>query len=208
MSCGLLRLPTLDTPLAPAAHFNLLPIPPPPSTVPPLHPPFYSKLLPTTTSMSTILRTLRNLRKIGIKEYAHQLQNIGDTKAGTYIASDRYGNKYYENLEQELPCSFSPSPYPVQPPLPQKYIQTPPNEQFITHPPPGGLTVRTRWVDYKDSEYDPSQIEPGWHAWMSYLVDKPPTEDALLRLGQRSWELSEHRPTLTATRAAYKPYST
>lgn len=53
--------------------------------------------------MSTILRTLRNLRKIGIKEYAHQLQNIGDTKAGTYIATDRYGNKYYENLEQELP---------------------------------------------------------------------------------------------------------
>ena len=58
--------------------------------------------------MSTILRTLRNLRKIGIKEYAHQLQNIGDTKAGTYIATDRYGNKYYENLEQELPRASSP----------------------------------------------------------------------------------------------------
>ena len=58
--------------------------------------------------MSTILRSLRNLRKIGIKEYAHQMQYIGDTKAGTYIASDRYGNKYYENLEQELPCKVSP----------------------------------------------------------------------------------------------------
>ena len=34
------------------------------------------------------------------------MQNIGDTKAGTYIASDRYGNKYYENLEEELPCMF------------------------------------------------------------------------------------------------------
>jgi len=55
--------------------------------------------------MSTIMRTLRNLRKIGIKDYAHQMQYIGDTKAGTYIASDRYGNKYYENLEQELPCT-------------------------------------------------------------------------------------------------------
>ena len=53
--------------------------------------------------MSTIMRTLRNFRKIGIKEYAHQMQYIGDTKAGTYIASDKYGNKYYENLEQELP---------------------------------------------------------------------------------------------------------
>ena len=54
--------------------------------------------------MSTILRTLSNLRKIGIKQYAHQMQYIGDTKAGTYIASDRYGNKFYENLQDELPC--------------------------------------------------------------------------------------------------------
>ena len=54
--------------------------------------------------MSTIMRTLRNLRKIGIKEYAHQMQYMGDTKAGTFIASDRYGNKYYENLDDELPC--------------------------------------------------------------------------------------------------------
>lgn len=59
--------------------------------------------------MSTIMRTLRNLRKVGIKEYAHQMQYIGDTKAGTYIATDKYGNKYYENLEQELPrLSLSP----------------------------------------------------------------------------------------------------
>ncbi|MCJ1346887.1 hypothetical protein MMC31_005107, partial [Peltigera leucophlebia] len=53
--------------------------------------------------MSTIFRTLRNLRRIGFKEYGHQLQNIGDTKAGTFIAADRYGNKYYENLKEELP---------------------------------------------------------------------------------------------------------
>ena len=63
--------------------------------------------------MSTIMRTLRNIRKIGIKEYAHQMQYMGDTKAGTYIATDKYGNKYYENLEQELPC---PSPRPPVPP--------------------------------------------------------------------------------------------
>lgn len=56
------------------------------------------------------MRTLRNIRKIGIKEYAHQMQYIGDTKAGTYIATDKYGNKYYENLEQELPRTpFPPS---------------------------------------------------------------------------------------------------
>lgn len=32
---------------------------------------------------------------------------MGDTKAGTLIAKDRYGNSYYENLEDELPCMLS-----------------------------------------------------------------------------------------------------
>jgi len=43
---------------------------------------------------------------------------------------------------------------------------------------------------------------------MSYLVDKPPTEDALLRTGIRPWESKEHQINYTASRAAYKPYST
>ncbi|GAQ09122.1 NADH dehydrogenase [ubiquinone] 1 alpha subcomplex subunit N7BM [Aspergillus lentulus] len=134
--------------------------------------------------MSTILRTLRNLRRIGLKEYGHQMQvrypstrwresliGRGDTKAGTLIATDRYGNKYYENMEEELP-------------------------------------LRTRWVDYKEKEYDPSQIEPGWHAWLSYMVDAPPTHDKILQTGLRAWELPEHRPNLTLSRGAYKTYST
>ena len=36
------------------------------------------------------------------------------------------------------------------------------------------LPLRTRWVEYHDAEYDPSQIDPGWHAWMSYSVHEPP----------------------------------
>ncbi|KAF2253783.1 NDUFA12-domain-containing protein [Trematosphaeria pertusa] len=120
--------------------------------------------------MSTLLRTLRNLRRAGLKEYGHQLQNIGDTKAGTLIGMDRYGNKYYENLEE--------------------------------------LPLRTRWVDYKDKEYDPSQIEPGWHAWMSYMVDKPPPADPILQGRIREWEPREHRPTLTWSRSGFKTYST
>lgn len=99
------------------------------------------------------------------------MQYIGDTKAGTLIATDRYGNKYYENMEEELP-------------------------------------LRTRWVDYKEKEYDPSQIEPGWHAWLSYMVDAPPTQDKILQTGLRAWELPEHRPNPTLSRGAYKPYST
>ncbi|KAL2163052.1 hypothetical protein VTH06DRAFT_6888 [Thermothelomyces fergusii] len=52
--------------------------------------------------MSTITRTLGNLRKIGLKEYWHQLNYIGDTKAGTLIGIDKFGNKFYENKD-ELP---------------------------------------------------------------------------------------------------------
>jgi len=70
------------------------------------------------------------------------------------------------------------------------------------------LPLRTRWVDYKDTELDPSQIEPGWHAWMSYMVDAPPVRDKILQTGIREWEPKEHRMNATMTRAAYRPYST
>lgn len=43
---------------------------------------------------------------------------------------------------------------------------------------------------------------------MSYVVDKPPSEDKLLQRQVRVWEPKEHRPTLTWSRSGYKPYST
>ncbi|KAK0666420.1 NADH ubiquinone oxidoreductase subunit NDUFA12-domain-containing protein [Cercophora samala] len=52
--------------------------------------------------MSYLSRTLGNLRKIGFKEYWHQLNYIGDTKAGTLVGVDKFGNKFYENMD-ELP---------------------------------------------------------------------------------------------------------
>ena len=95
----------------------------------------------------------------------------GDTKAGTLIGMDRYGNKYFENLEEELP-------------------------------------LRTRWVDYKDKELDASHIDPGWHAWISYMIDKAPTEDKLLEMGLRPWESPTPRTNYTLSRGAYRPYNT
>lgn len=55
-----------------------------------------------------------------------------------------------------------------------------------------------------------AQIEPGWHAWMSYAVDKPPTEDPLIRYQRRAWEDKDAKtiPNYTMTRGAYKPYNT
>ena len=98
------------------------------------------------------------------------MQYIGDTKAGTLIGTDRYGNKYYENLTE--------------------------------------LPLRTRWVDYREKEFDPSQIEPGWHAWMSYMTHDPPNKDPIAQIGVRAWEPKEHKPVLTFSRSAYRPYST
>jgi hypothetical protein len=46
------------------------------------------------------------------------------------------------------------------------------------------------------------------HAWLSYMVDAPPTQDKILQTGLRAWELPEHRPNLTLSRGAYKTYST
>ncbi|KXT04907.1 hypothetical protein AC578_3487 [Pseudocercospora eumusae] len=127
---------------------------------PEAHPPLALPLIRKTTSatMSTIMRTLRNLRSIGLKEYGHQLHR------GALVGIDRYGNKYFENLEEELP-------------------------------------LRTRWVDYKDHEFDP-------HAWISYMVDKSPAEDTLLQRQIRPWEPKKHVPVLTASRSAFKTFNT
>jgi NADH:ubiquinone oxidoreductase subunit len=99
------------------------------------------------------------------------MQMQGDTKAGTLVGTDRWGNSYYENLAEDLP-------------------------------------LRTRWISYKDYETDASQIDPGWHAWISYLVDKPPTEDPLLEIGRRPWDDKTARVNYTMSRGAYRPYST
>ncbi|KAG0129772.1 NADH ubiquinone oxidoreductase subunit NDUFA12-domain-containing protein, partial [Tuber indicum] len=95
-----------------------------------------------------------------------------DTKAGTLVGTDRFGNKFYENNEEELP-------------------------------------LRTKWVDYKEwKEYDASHVEPGWHAWLAYMVDKPPGAEPVLKHEVKPWEKSEHLGNPTFSRGAYKPYST
>ncbi|KAK4105148.1 NDUFA12-domain-containing protein [Parathielavia hyrcaniae] len=121
--------------------------------------------------MSTISRTLGNIRRIGLKDYWHQLNYIGDTKAGVLVGTDRFGNKFYENKEE--------------------------------------LPLRTRWVDYAKHDYDAGQVEPLWHAWMSYMVDTPPNQDPIVTAASdRPWVPKSHIPNLTFSRGAFKTYST
>nr|CAG8502095.1 1674_t:CDS:2 [Entrophospora candida]CAG8570690.1 6358_t:CDS:2 [Entrophospora candida] len=50
--------------------------------------------------MSYLTRTISNFLKIGPREYLRQLNRIGDTKFGTFIGIDQFGNKYFENNEE------------------------------------------------------------------------------------------------------------
>ena len=42
------------------------------------------------TTMVSLHRTIRNLRRVGFKEWWRQLQYIGDAKSGTFIGADQY----------------------------------------------------------------------------------------------------------------------
>lgn len=70
------------------------------------------------------------------------------------------------------------------------------------------LPLRTRWVQYAQHDFDAAQIEPGWHAWMSYAVDSVPGDDHLLTAGTRKFEPALPKPNFTQTRGAFKTYNT
>lgn len=70
------------------------------------------------------------------------------------------------------------------------------------------LPLRTRWVQYAKHDFDAAQIEPGWHAWISYAVDDAPPKDPLIQTGTRPTEPVRPFPNPTQTRGAFKTYST
>jgi len=44
--------------------------------------------------------------------------------------------------------------------------------------------------------------------WISYGVDKPPTEDPLMKTLDRPWAAAANSPNYTATPGAFKTYNT
>jgi len=57
-----------------------------------------------------------------------------------------------------------------------------------------------RWVVYKGYA-EASAIPPGWHGWMHYRTDTPPSKTDYK---PREWQLP-HEPNLTGTTEAYRP---
>ncbi|KAH7931256.1 NDUFA12-domain-containing protein [Leucogyrophana mollusca] len=55
--------------------------------------------------MVSLIRYVRNIRRTGIRQWWHQMQYIGDAKAGNHVGTDQFGNRYFENLnpDDELP---------------------------------------------------------------------------------------------------------
>ena len=43
---------------------------------------------------------------------------------------------------------------------------------------------------------------------MSYMVDRPPSEDKIMQRHERVWEPEKHLPTMTASKSAFRTYST
>ena len=57
-----------------------------------------------------------------------------------------------------------------------------------------------RWVQYNGLA-EASAIPAGWHGWIHYRVDTPPSREDYK---SRDWELP-HKPNMTGTAEAYRP---
>ncbi|KAJ8086189.1 hypothetical protein PM082_005012 [Marasmius tenuissimus] len=55
--------------------------------------------------MVSLHRTVRNLRRVGLREWWRQLNYIGDAKSGRLVGTDQFGNRYFENMDgtEEIP---------------------------------------------------------------------------------------------------------
>ncbi|WFD05479.1 3-hydroxybutyryl-CoA dehydrogenase [Malassezia vespertilionis] len=58
---------------------------------------------------------------------------------------------------------------------------------------------RTRWVDFREHDFDSSQLDPIWHAWVSYIRAVPPSVDQSLGHFVHDWQLYDWMPQI-ATR--------
>lgn len=68
----------------------------------------------------------------------------------------------------------------------------------------------SRWVeyaDYRNLEYDASQVPAEWYGWLHYRTDAAPFEDEVKIKTKYKW-MVDHSENQTGTKNAYMPYST
>ena len=55
----------------------------------------------SSDTMPSLARYIRGIRQVGIKEWWHQMQYIGDVKAGTFMGKDQcVENHFCESIER------------------------------------------------------------------------------------------------------------
>lgn len=74
------------------------------------------------------------------------------------------------------------------------------NRYYVQRSGTGPAGKPRRWVIYRDLA-DASKVPPGWHGWLHYTVDEPPSERAYV---PRPWE-KPHTMNMTGSSQAYRP---
>lgn len=75
------------------------------------------------------------------------------------------------------------------------------NKYYKSKKPTGPNGYERRMVVYGVGYADPTTIPPGWHGWMHYRTNTPPTEQTY---AAKSWE-KPHEPNFTGSVRAYRP---
>lgn len=70
------------------------------------------------------------------------------------------------------------------------------------------IHLRTRWVEYKDRDFNMSQVEPAWHYWLGYGVDVAPNATAPEFTSKRAYPTPVHTPAGTGGPNAFVTYNT
>ncbi|TFY73188.1 hypothetical protein EWM64_g10824 [Hericium alpestre] len=138
--------------------------------------------------MVSIARYIRGIRQVGIREWWHQMQYIGDVKSGKFAGKDQFGNRYFENLnaEQELPGACFPLCLCAL------------NSCIARSPPMGRFCAARQQRDAGPAE---------WHSWLSHIRKEPPPVDAVMQSVSPPWK-APWIENLTGTRGAYRCYNT
>ncbi|WFD04500.1 hypothetical protein MOBT1_003210 [Malassezia obtusa] len=66
---------------------------------------------------------------------------------------------------------------------------------------------RTRWVDFASHDFDTTQQEPIWHAWLAHTRMEPPSTDPTVQRFHHHWEAPAWE-NFTGTRGSFRTYNT
>ncbi|KAG6889051.1 hypothetical protein C0995_004334 [Termitomyces sp. Mi166 len=140
--------------------------------------------------MVSLLRTLRSIQRVGLREWWRQMQYICDAKSGTYVGKDQFGNRYYENYNQyeEIPgrhrwVDLAQHNYHASQVPPEWHSWLQHIRESPPHKDPVMLNSSPAWKAVRLSLFLP----------LSNLTESP----------QKPWV-----ENLTGTRGAYRPYNT